>query len=119
MDATLTRFAFEVTSATLGGDRLVPNTPKNKGTISIAYAGASRFDAGVNARFVEAYPWLAGVFDGMIPAAQIVNANAGWRISSSLKAQLSVTDLFDQKRYELYGGSVNGRRILAGVTATR
>jgi hypothetical protein len=28
------------------------------------------------------------------------------------------TNIFDQQRYQLFGGSVIGRRVLGGVTAT-
>jgi outer membrane receptor protein involved in Fe transport len=118
IDGSFSHFAFEIKRATIPGDRLVPNTPANKGTISFAYTGYGRFDFGANARFVEGYHWLAGVFDGFVPAAQIINANAGYQLGNNLRAQLVATNLFDQKRFEMYGGSVNGRRILAGVTAT-
>jgi outer membrane receptor protein involved in Fe transport len=117
-DLSYTRFNFEIKRATLAGDRLVPNTPKNKGTVSIAYVGNSRFDVGASARFTQGYQWLAGVFDGYVPAAQIFNANAGYQVSDNLKALLVATNVFDQARFELYGGSVNRRRLLAGVTAT-
>jgi outer membrane receptor protein involved in Fe transport len=118
VDAAYTRFSFAIKRATLTGDQLVPNTPKNKATFALAYTGNGRIDAGLTARFVQSYPWLAGVFSGTIPAAQILNANAGYQVNNNLKAQFIVTNIFDQKRFEIYGGSVNGRRALAGLTTS-
>ncbi|HEY8166685.1 MAG TPA: TonB-dependent receptor, partial [Gemmatimonadaceae bacterium] len=118
VDGTYSQFDFSIKRATIPGDRLVPNTPAKKGTVAIAYTGYGRFDLGASARFVEGYHWLAGVFDGFVPAAQMINANAGYQIGTNVRAQIAATNLFDQRRFEMYGGSVNGRRVLAGVTAT-
>ena len=118
VDGTYTNFNFKIQSATLAGDRLVPNTPKNKGTVSLTYTGARRLDFGANARFSQGYPWLAGLFDGFIPPAQIFDANVGYQVTNNLRAQGVVTNLFDQKRFETYGGSVNRRRAIIGLTAT-
>ncbi len=117
IDASYNRFAFEIKRATIPGDRLIPNTPANKGSVSFAYTGYGRLDFGGSIRIVEGFHWLAGVFDGYVPAAQTVNANAGYQLGNNLRFQVVATNLFDQKRFEMYGGSVNGRRVLAGVTA--
>lgn len=118
VDATYTRFTFKIKEASIPGDRLVPNTPRHKGSVSVAYVGKGRIDLGATARFASGYPWLAGVFDGFVPPGQIVTANAGYQIRSKLRAQVVATNLFNQKRFELYGGSVNTRRVVAGLTAT-
>ncbi len=118
VDANYTRFTFKIKEATIPGDRLVPNTPRHKGSVSVAYVGKGKFDFGATVRVAAGYPWLAGVFNGYVPAAQIVNANAGYQIRPNLRAQMVATNLFDQKRFELYGGSVNTRRVLGGLTGT-
>jgi outer membrane receptor protein involved in Fe transport len=118
LDATYTNFSFRIHSASVPGDRLVANTPMNKGTVSLSYTGAGRLDLGANARFAQGYPWLAGLFDGFIPPAQIFDANFGYQVTNNLRAQGVVTNLFDRKRFETYGGSVNRRRAIIGVTAT-
>jgi outer membrane receptor protein involved in Fe transport len=53
---------------------------------------------------------------GWSPSSQSVNLSAGYRINNSFRVHATVTNLFDQERYHLYGGSVIGRRILGGVT---
>jgi len=100
------------------GNVLSPNTPHNKGAISLAYAGRQGIDVGVDARIVSGYHWTTGVWDGDIPASQMVNLNAGYRINPHLRVYVNATNLFDQRRFQVYGGSVIGRRVLAGVTST-
>ncbi|HYS61755.1 MAG TPA: TonB-dependent receptor [Gemmatimonadales bacterium] len=97
---------------------LTPNTPHNKGAISLAYVGRQGIDVGVDARIVSRYHWTTGVWDGDIPASQIVNLNAGYRINPHLRAYANATNLFDQQCFQVYGGSVIGRRVLAGATST-
>ena len=42
----------------------------------------------------------------------------GYRVKNNLRLFANTTNLLDQKRFQLYGGSVIGRRFLGGVTAT-
>jgi hypothetical protein len=62
--------------------------------------------------------WTAGVWDGDVPASQSVNLNASYCISPHRRVYANATDLFDQQRFQIFGGSVIGRRVLAGVTST-
>ena len=100
------------------GNVLSPNTPHNKGTISLAYVGRQGIDVGVDARIVSGYHWRTGVWDGDIPASQTVNLNARYRITPHLRVYVNATNLLDQQRFQVFGGSVIGRRVLAGVTST-
>jgi outer membrane receptor protein involved in Fe transport len=102
----------------LAGNVLAPNTPQHKGTAALAYAGRQGIAFGVDARIVSGYHWRSGIWDGDIPASQIVNLNAGYRIGPHLRVYADVTDVFDQRRFQVYGGAVIGRRVLAGVTST-
>ena len=112
-------FDFDVdTTQTVAGDQVVPNTPKHKGGAQLNYHGAMGLDLSVGARFVDSYPWYTGVFNGYVPAIQTVDASAGYRINNYVKVNLLGTNILDQQRYQLYGGSIVGRRILGGVTAT-
>ena len=98
------------------GDLLEPNTPKHKSNLSLAYSGLQGIDAEVNLRLVDGYEWAAGIFQGTVPSSQTVTLTAGYRINNYFRVHAAVTNLFDQERYHLFGGSVIGRRILGGVT---
>ena len=102
----------------IAGNVLAANTPRNKGTVSLSYTGRYGIDAGVDARIVSSYRWTSGVWDGDVPASQTVSAYAGYRINPHLRVYANATNLFDQQRYQFFGGSVIGRRVLAGMTMT-
>ncbi len=111
-----TMFDFDVKTQ-LVGDILVPNTPKHKGTAEVSYSGRQGLDVALQGRFVEGYPWAAGVFLGDVPSSQTINITAGYRLTNNFRVQAAVTNILDQQRFHLYGGDVVGRRVLAGATA--
>nr|MDP9177682.1 TonB-dependent receptor [Gemmatimonadota bacterium] len=102
----------------LGNDALLPNTPEHKGSIAVFYDSPRGIELNANMRLVSGYPWAAGVFSGYVPAGQFVNANAAYRATEKLKVFVTGTNVFDQRRFQIYGGSVIGRRLIGGVTAT-
>jgi outer membrane receptor protein involved in Fe transport len=116
-DVSFTGFDFTVNSFQQG-DQLVPNTPSKKGTLSLTYAGQQGVDANVTVRLVDGYPWAAGVFQGYVPSSEFVNLSAGYRVNNYLRVHATATNVFDEQRFQLYGGSVIGRRVLGGITAT-
>jgi outer membrane receptor for ferrienterochelin and colicins len=116
-DASFTGFDFTVKSQA-AGDQLVPNTPSKKATLSVTYAGQQGLDANVTLRLVDGYQWAAGIFQGYIPSSEFVNLSAGYRINNYLRIHAMATNLLDQERFQLYGGSVIGRRVLGGITAS-
>jgi outer membrane receptor protein involved in Fe transport len=120
VDASYTYFDFDIEDPglTAAGQNIVPNTPRHKGSIAFTYTGFQGFDAALSAKFVEKHEWNAGVFAGRIPANQMVDLNLGYRINNNLRWFAAVSNLLDKRRFQLYGGSVIGRRILGGVTAT-
>ncbi len=112
-----TFFDFDVKQQQLG-DVLLPNTPKHKATATVAYRGRQGFDASAAIRVVDGFPWAAGVFSGYIPARQTVDASAGYAVNNNLRVHVTATNVLDQRRFQIFGGSVIGRRVIGGVTAT-
>ena len=115
-DVSFTGFDFEVKSQR-PGDQLQPNTPSKKANLAVSYVGAQGFDANVSLRLIDGYQWAAGIFQGYVPASEFLNLSAGFRINNNLRIHGTATNLLDQKRFQLYGGSVIGRRVLGGLTA--
>jgi iron complex outermembrane receptor protein len=115
--ASYSYFEFDVKSQRTG-DQLLPNTPEHKATFSLDYRGAQGIDAGINVRLVDGYTWAAGVFNGYVPAAELVNISAGYRINNYVRVHAIATNVLDQKRFQIFGGSVIGRRLLGGITAS-
>jgi outer membrane receptor protein involved in Fe transport len=54
---------------------------------------------------------------GEVPASQFVDVNAGYRFNPNFRVFAIATNVFDQQRFQLFGGSVIGRRVLGGITA--
>jgi outer membrane receptor for ferrienterochelin and colicins len=117
-DVSFTGFDFSTDeNETAAGDKLLPNTPSKKATLSVSYVGQQGFDGNVSVRLVDGYEWAAGLFSGYVPASEFVNVSAGYRVNNYFRVHATATNLLDQERFQMYGGSVVGRRVLGGVTA--
>jgi outer membrane receptor for ferrienterochelin and colicins len=99
-------------------DVVSPNTPQNKGTLALDYKRVGSIDLSLEARFVESYVWKTGIWNGTIPASQTVNMSGGYQLNPHLRVFASATNVFGEQRFEVYGGAVIGRRVLAGLTST-
>jgi outer membrane receptor protein involved in Fe transport len=116
-DATLTLFDYTVDKNKVAqGDSLLANTPSAKTTVSLSFADR-KFSAAGSLRAVKGYSWAAGVFAGYIEPNVTFDANAAYDLNNNFKVFISGTNVFDNQKFTIYGGSVNGRRVLAGVTA--
>jgi iron complex outermembrane receptor protein len=100
------------------GDILLPNNPKHKFGYSIRYTNQSGFDAEFSGRSLQAFDWAAGVFVGRIPEYHLFNLSAGYEITNRYRAGLTVTNLFDRQAYQIFGGSIVGRQLIASITVT-
>ena len=77
---------------------------EQEGHVSLSYAGQQGIDANVTVRLVDGYQWSAGVFQGYVPSNEFVNVSAGYRVNNYVRVHATATNLFDQKRFQLYGG---------------
>ena len=118
LNANVSMFAFDLAASTfVAGDLVLPNTPARRGNLSVAYRGPHGLDLTGSLHFSTAFDWSAGTFAGRVPAAQTVNASASYPVTRTFRVQAVATDLFNQRRYQNFGGAVIGRRLLAGITA--
>ncbi|HEV8600845.1 MAG TPA: TonB-dependent receptor [Gemmatimonadales bacterium] len=115
-DATLTLFDYSVdTEEAQAGDSLLANTPSAKGTLSLAYA-ERQLSAATSLRVVKGFSWAAGAFAGYIEPSVTLDANVGYDINNNFKVFLNGNNVLNNRTFSVYGGSVNGRRIMGGVT---
>ncbi|MEA2560905.1 MAG: iron complex outerrane recepter protein [Acidobacteriota bacterium] len=106
-------FDFEVKSSQLG-DQLLPNAPENKASAGLSYNG-DRFGASVKYRWVEEFPWAAGVFVGFVPSYDVVDLGMSYRFTDSLEVGVDVSNLFDEEQFQTFGGDLVTRRALGHV----
>lgn len=112
-------FEFEVDSTSvLPGDEIKPNSPQHRVNVTGTYRGRQGLDVRVRVQLIDGYDWASGRQVGLIPARQFVEVSAAYRINSYARLQVLATNVFNQERYLMYGGSVIGRRVLGGVTVT-
>jgi outer membrane receptor for ferrienterochelin and colicins len=103
-------FDFEVKERQLG-DVLLPNAPENRYNLGVSYRGP-KFDARVGWRSVEEFQWAAGVFNGMIPAYDVLNLSARYNVTDRIAIGAEVTNATDDEHWEAFGGDVLQRRAL-------
>jgi len=96
-------------------DQLLPNAPKNKATAGLTY-NADRWSGSVKYRWVDAFPWAAGVFVGNVPSYSLVDLGLIFKLNASWQLGLDVSNLFDKKHWESFGGDLLSRRALANVS---
>jgi outer membrane receptor protein involved in Fe transport len=116
LDASGSWFKYDVEDQATG-DQLLANTPKWRANLATTYGGRGGLDLGLNYRYSSGFDWAAGVFVGQIEPGHTIDANAGYRINPNFRVFLTGTNLINRQWYSIYGGSVNGRRVMGGVTA--
>ena len=107
-------FDFDVKNAAVG-DQLLPNAPENKFNLGLGYRGA-KLDAKIAYRWVDEFPWAAGIFVGTVPQYDVVNVGANYRITPTFGFGVDVSNVLDNEHYEAFGGDVLARRALGFVT---
>ena len=114
VDANYTWFDFEVKESQLG-DVLLPNAPENKYNLGLAYRG-NRLDARLAWRSIEEFSWAAGVFNGFVPAYDVMNLSARFKFTERMGVGVEISNALDDEHWESFGGDVMQRRGLAFVS---
>ena len=106
-------FDFDVKEQ-LAADPLLANAPENQVAAGLSYVG-ERFDVAAKVRHVDSFPWAAGVFRGTIEAYDLVDLSGSYRINRRVTIGVSVSNLLDEKHYQIFGGDLIGRRALGNL----
>ncbi len=116
VDGGFTLFRFTTEEQQFGQD-LIPNTPRTRYNLGMRYTGHQGIDAGATANIIPySFDWEAGIYSGWVRPTTMINVNAGYRIGPNFRVHGIVTNVLNQERYQMFGGSVIGRRALAGMT---
>ena len=111
VDANFTYFSFKVLERH-PNDILLPNSPKYRINGGVTYTHPSGHNAGIKIKYVPTFPWAAGIYRGDIPAYTLVNLSGQYRFSTTFWFNLNVSNLLDRKHYQIFGGSLLGRRAM-------
>jgi len=116
VEGAITLMSFNVKSQ-LAESVISPNVPTRQVSVGTTYGGP-RFNVSGTLRAVNAFDWNAGVFVGRVPAYAVVDAAAGVKLQHGWRAEVDAANLLDHRHYELFGGSVLGRRVLGSLVYT-
>ena len=114
IDANYSWFDFDVKTK-LPGDQLLPNAPEKKYNLGLSWRG-SKLDAKVSYRWVDEFPWAAGIFVGTVPQYDVVNVAGTYRFNEMFGVGIDVSNVLDDEHYEAFGGDILGRRALGSVS---
>jgi iron complex outermembrane receptor protein len=101
-------YLFEVLESSVN-DVLIPNSPEFRvgGGVTYTYA---RGEIGVTAKYVPTFAWAAGIFRGTIPAYAILDLSTTYHATENLMLSLNISNALDREHYQIFGGSILGRR---------
>ena len=120
LDGNYTHYDFSLDQDRfLPGDSILPNTPSNTVNLAATYQDPEGLRIRAGLRIVSKYDFLGGVFQGEVPASQSVDLNIGYRVTDSMRLDVTGSNVFDQQRFHVFGGSLVGRRLLASLTWDR
>ncbi|MEO8168046.1 MAG: TonB-dependent receptor, partial [bacterium] len=98
-------------------DVLLPNAPKHKANAAVNYQ-RDNYQIAVSVKYIPQYDWAAGIYKGPILTYTLVNLSASYQFTHQLGVTLNVTNLLDRRHYQIFGGSLIGRRAVVGMTFT-
>jgi iron complex outermembrane receptor protein len=107
---------FSVVENNLPTQKIVPNTSPRRYNIGLSYTEPQRFDASIMLRYSDGFTWVAGLFEGYVPAYAVVNLNAGYYLTNDLRLSLNVFNLLDRPHYEIFGGTILRRYGTVGLS---
>ncbi|MDP1675813.1 MAG: TonB-dependent receptor [Bacteroidota bacterium] len=119
LDANYTYFQFEIDKKTVSASdaaQIQPNSPHWKTNAGITYQSKNNYDVSLKVKYVPSYFWAAGVYQGKILAYTMLNLSAGYVVNENLSMNFNIANLLDRRHYEIFGGSMLGRRSTLSAT---
>lgn len=112
IDANYSYFQFEIDKSVSAKDatQIQPNSSQWKANAGITYQSKDNFDVSLKVKYVPSFRWEAGVYAGDILAYTLLNLSGGYKVNQNLSMNLNITNLLDRKHYQIFGGSILGRR---------
>ncbi|MEX1140675.1 MAG: TonB-dependent receptor [Bacteroidota bacterium] len=106
--ANFSSYLFEVVEQNVN-DVLIPNSPEYRvgGGVTYSYG---KGDVGIGIKYIPTFEWAAGIFRGPIPAYTILDLSGTYNATENLMLALSISNALDREHYQIFGGSILGRR---------
>lgn len=114
LEASYTRFDFSLADVRPGLEPK-PNAPGNRATFGLTYAHP-RFAASLHHRWVDRFTWASGLFVGPVPSYHVSDANALYSLTQNWQVGANISNVFDRRHYEMFGGDLLRRRALVHLS---
>jgi outer membrane receptor protein involved in Fe transport len=96
-------------------DILLPNTPEHKGSLAISF-NRKRWGVSLSGRWVQAFRWSAGVFQGDVPEYSTYDLAGHFKINKFMAVGANVANVRDSVHRQTFGGDLLSRRALGYLT---
>ncbi|MCX7930183.1 MAG: TonB-dependent receptor [Chlorobi bacterium] len=107
---------YSVVENKVTAQKIVPNTSPRRYNLGISWVEPRRFDVSLTLRYTDGFTWVAGLFEGYVPAYAVVNLNAGYYVADDLRVSLNVFNALDRPHYEIFGGTILRRYATAALS---
>jgi iron complex outermembrane receptor protein len=104
-------FDFDIKEESFG-EPLTPNTPEHRISLGVSYI-SDRFDISMRYRWVDDFLWTNGIFRGMVKSNSLVDFTANVYLGDSYSVGVNISNLLNNKHYQLFGGDILYRRAVA------
>jgi outer membrane receptor protein involved in Fe transport len=116
-DANYTYYGFTLEkNSFFAGDSVLSNTPKSSGNVAVTWMRPQGTRVRIGARLSEQFQWRSSIWIGTVPPMASVDVVLSHPLSRALTASVVGTNILDQQRFQFYGGSLVGRRVMASMT---
>ena len=112
---SLNRYAIRQATF-FSADTIVSNTPPNIVNLSGTYDGLDGLRVRLGIRHDDSFFFRDYLWAGAVPTSTSVDANVSRPFGEHMVLGVSGTNVLDERRFHLYGGSIVGRRVLATLT---
>jgi outer membrane receptor protein involved in Fe transport len=116
IDTSYTWFDFTMINPRVGLEPK-PNAPRHRATFGATYARAP-LAVSFRHRWVDGFEWASGLFVGRVPSYNVSDLNAMYSLTAHWELGTNISNLFDRRHYEMFGGDILRRRALAHLTVT-
>ena len=96
-------------------DKILANAPKHRTNLGMAYV-SDRFDMSLRYRWVDGFPWAAGVFAGDVKSYSLIDLTSNFKVSGGFSFGANISNLLNKKHYEFFGGDILRRRAVASIS---
>jgi outer membrane receptor protein involved in Fe transport len=113
-DFNYTWFDF-VVKEELIQDPILPNTPEHRFNLGAAYI-SERLDVSMRYRWVDDFPWSSGVYRGHVKSYNLVDLTANVYVGNGFSLGVNISNLLNNKHYQIFGGDILRRNIVAALS---